>query len=833
MLGRVSILALFLGALLGAAVGLHLLPATSVATLGLGVLGVSVVVAAVMASTKAARGAGVLAGVFLLGALSGHLHHRLYNTRQSQLPPRTVMATLEGRLVDEQPVDRGKRFVVDVDSVIDAPDVAAAHDGAPLPFGTKAHRVSAHLQLAVFAPTDARVGDRVRFRGRVTRPPPAFSPGTFAADLLARSRGLHGLVRVYDSGDLDIVDGGAPPTLVMARARLRERLQAQVTPRLAGLLLALLIGDVSLFDDEQNTAYRHVGAGHLLAVSGLQVTLLAVVLQRFAGVIVLLLGGRRRRWLTLAGGVALLGVWGFVGLCGMPPSAVRAALMASAVVVGRLSGRRVMLVDAIALAGLLTVLASPVAVDDAGFLLSYVAVLALVATSVDVDVESPDDDDAPAQRTAWWSRLRHEVWPRFRGPIIASVTAGLATAPLSAWLFGQFAPAGLVANIVLVPVASAAQLPALLCGVVGAVTNVAFITWVGGEAALVLESLVFGLAEVLPGVAAVEPPSATVAVILVALALFGGGALMAKRTPVAVAVAALALVLLFVSGRPPDGLRVTFLPVGQGDGVVVEMPNGTVMVVDAGGRVAMDASASEQQRLEALTDPGRRVVLPFLQRRGIEAIDIMVASHPHPDHVGGLQALTAAMPVGELWMAGDVENPGFLMAPLITAVGVQQVRSTPALLGSHHYGDVEVQVLGPAPVEKTPTYPELHANDNSLVVRLCYRGHCVLLPGDVEAFGEDALVETVANELTADVVKAGHHGSRTSSTPAFVAATKARHVVLCTGLDNTFHFPSAEVVTRWEAAGARIWDTAIHGELRFVIDDDGVRVSPYREGEKR
>ncbi len=807
MLSRVPVVVLFVAAMLGAGVGLH----AAVPLLGLGLLLFIGVAAAVVASTSPsapARGSAILVVVVVAGVVSGAGAAARYEQVADGLPSSAGISVVEGVVVDDIPADEGRRLLLQVDGVVDD---GSSNEQQP-------RGAQGHVAVRVFGAVDVDAGDRIRVRGRLQRAEPALSPATYDSALAARARFIHASLSIHERADLAVMARGQSPLLVRARLGLRSRLMNHVPPRLAGLLLALLIGDVSLFEDEQNTAYRHVGAGHLLAVSGLQVTLLAVVLNRFFGGLFLLTlpGGRRRRTQVISATVALLGVWAFVGICGMPPSAVRAAVMASAVVVSGLRGRRVMLVDAIAAAGLLTVLVSPASIDDAGFLLSYAAVIGLAATTVD-----EQGDEGGSQ----WRVLLNKAKPA----LVASLTAGFATVPLSAWLFGQVAPAGLVANIILVPVASLLQLPALLCGVVGAVFDWPFITWIGGEAALLLEALVFGFAEILPGVRAIEPPSFAVAAVGIAASLFAGAAAMTGQYKSSALAVVVAVVVYGVSAWEAPALRVTFLPVGQGDGAVLEFPDGTVFVVDGGGRVPFDANASEEGRAEALAEPGKRVVVPYLQRRGVDHVDVVVVSHPHPDHAGGLRAVVEAMPVGELWIAGDAEHPGRLMAPLIIGVGIDKVKSTPALLGEHRYGDVVVEVFGPAPSEGSPTYPELHANDNSLVMRVCFKATCIFMPGDLESQGEELLLASVpAEKLRADVVKAGHHGSRTSSSPTFVAATKPQHVILCTGRHNTFNFPSAEVVGRWRAAGATLWDTAINGEIRLVLDGERVQVRPFR-----
>ncbi|MBI1949199.1 MAG: DNA internalization-related competence protein ComEC/Rec2 [Deltaproteobacteria bacterium] len=746
-----------------------------------------------------ARGAPARATLVLVLAASlamtGSALERARSSRRAAALPNTV-AVFEG-VVDD--VWFGKKGAVVALAVS-----GALVDGAPQPLSA---RLAVHLPEGMEPPAP---GARVRVRGRAAPLLPSLAPGAFDDAALGLARGIDARLHVHAAHDLAALDGEhAWRPFAEARLALRERLVAQLTPREAGLVLALLVGDTSLIDDEQRAIYRAAGAGHLLAVSGLQVTLLAVLLARLVRSLVLLTPyGRLGRGRAFAGVVALAGVWGFVLLCGAPPSAVRAGAMGSAVLVAGLLGRRASVLDALGVAGLFSVLLSPAAVIDPSFLLSYAAVIGLVAAS---SRRSSSAGDTPPTLLA-----------RLRDAALTAVGAGVVTVPVSAFLFGQLAPAGLIANIVLVPAASILQVPALVGGALGAALDWHALSFIGAQAALLLEALTAGLADLLPGMRLVEAPTGFAALTLFSLAVGAVVAVARRAWLPATAVAAIALGVVGAGDLEAEGMRITVLPVGQGDSAVLELPNGTVLLIDGG-------PGDDDQGAAA------RVVLPFLARRGIDRIDVMVLSHPHPDHGAGLAAVARALPVGELWLTeasseGDGVEDGIVQRLLAALPPGTRVRTTPELLGTHRFGVTTVEVQAPAPAERTATYPELSANDNSLVLRACFAASCALWPGDIEALGEEQLL-TSGVDVRAAVVKAPHHGSSTSSIAAFVERVGARHVVFCTGPGNQFGFPAAAVLDRWRAAGARLWDTAVNGQITIVLGQDGVRMRAFREGQ--
>jgi competence protein ComEC len=719
----------------------------------------------------------------------------------------------EGVIDDVQPRPHSTTLRVEMTGTIAADGAMAA---LPVALMTE-------VSLVEGAQLDGRIDDwlpgtKLRVRGRMHAPLPALQAGAFDGERMALARGFVGRMSVSDPTQIEAWTDDHKASIArvvgLAQRALRARIAQHLPPQAGAVLLALMVGDTAQLDDEHRLAYRRVGAGHLLAVSGMQVTLLAMLVLRVLQALWMITPWGRRSmapWMpTLCAAVAVLC---FVWLCGAPPSAVRAALMAWVVLVAQQAGRKVALMDVLSVAGTLTLLVSPTTIFDAGFLLSYGALLGLLSS-------------APTFSN------HGTLWAKLRPVVITSIGAALLTLPISAWLFGEVAWVGMFSNIVLVPVASALQLPALVGGFVGLLFPP--LLWVAAQSALLLDALVMGMAALAPPIRMIETPSWWMCAALMAGAMIVS-AWMAHghwvRVSTAVVASTLAVIAVGFGQHPSHAVRVTFLPVGQGDATLIEFPQGKTMLVDGGGQIPM-GGAGEGVRDEL--DPGMRVVRPYLRRRGIDHLDVVVMSHAHPDHALGLHALTrtsadGSPPIGvrEFWYAPREGEPvhGYA-APLIAHA--QQTRTTPDLLGVHPFGEAFVEVLAPAPGDSSSSYEEFGANDNSLVLRICLSDTCVLLPGDIESFGEEQLVAQHASRLRSTVVKAPHHGSRTSSAAPFIKATGAPVVVYCTGHNNLFGFPHDVVVDRWHEAGAMAYNTAREGQVDVWLRATGADVMPYR-----
>jgi len=297
----------------------------------------------------------------------------------------------------------------------------------------------------------------------------------------------------------------------------------------------------------------------------------------------------------------------------------------------------------------------------------------------------------------------------------------------------------------------------------------------------------------------------------------------APRWAIAGGAVALALSWLVTSQLAPrwrDDLVVTFLDVGQGDAAVIEAPGGEVWLVDAGGMPFVMDGPDRARRAQL---PGELSVLAFLDERRIRHIDLVVLSHPHRGQILGLRAVAPHVSIERVWVAAPhAEVPSSLeyrqLLAGLAAIGTEIIH--PPLGMAHRAGGATLEVLAPRYRDSASVDPVMSANDNSLVVRATFGGRRVLFAGDLEEEAE-AVLTAVVSDLAADVVKVPHHGSRTSSTERFVAATRPRWAVVSCGLANRFRFPAPEVVARWRRVGARVLRTDRHGAVTVRIARDG------------
>jgi competence protein ComEC len=290
----------------------------------------------------------------------------------------------------------------------------------------------------------------------------------------------------------------------------------------------------------------------------------------------------------------------------------------------------------------------------------------------------------------------------------------------------------------------------------------------------------------------------------------------------------------FSAPRPDGRLRVDFLDVGQGDAALVTMPDGSTLLVDGGGRPRFrKPRADDEEREEFEPDTrgvGDAAVSEYLWWRGISRIDYVLATHADADHIDGLSDIlksfgARAAVVGRA-PRDDEEFARFALTAREAGVPVYVVTRGDRL----RFGAVEADVLWPPPAEvlsgEGHTRGETSANDDSVVLRLRYGRRTFLLTGDIESRTERTLL-SAGEDLRADALKVAHHGSRTSSTADFVAATHSSFAVVSVARDSPYGHPHAEVLARWRDAGAQVLTTGERGMITVSTDGDDLKVETF------
>ncbi len=652
-------------------------------------------------------------------------------------------------------------------------------------------------------------GDRIRVWVRSLKPPsgPRFLGDRSPLDQ-ARARAIDGVGGGFSTRHCVVLVAGESDGWGVRIERVRARLQAVVrrhlSRRTAPVVVALLTGDRAQIPPAVKRDFARSGLAHILAISGLHLGLVS-------GALVFLLTQLLKRVDRVATGY---GVRPLAALLAMPFPVVQALLAgggASAtramwmilVVLGAAWVRRPSDAwNALWVALLAMVLTDTNSVFSPGLQLSFAAVVALLRTQ-------------PSLQSKGWLWLPKNKFARMIFTAVhASIAASFGTAPLIARHFGAVPLLGMVLNVPMVMMSSLFLVPVAL---LGGFTGLLFegpSGWLlrlteGGTEWLLY--FAHGLAGI-PGSTLSVPRPSVLACVFYYLAFFA-----VTARPVKWRLGFVALLALGLSLGPTgslrwthNSLRVTFLPVGQGDSIVAELPDGRVLVIDSGPR---------NQRFDA----GAQVLAPYLRHRGIREVDLLVITHVHRDHAGGTVSLQESVSVREVWWNGDAREGALELLGTDEA----EVRVLPAQARSMHFGQVAMDILpSPGPVEAGG----YGVNDLSVVLRLRYRGQAILLTGDIEAAREQDLLFRARSGLRARVLKIGHHGSNTSSTEAFLDAVRPTHAVISLGARNRFGFPHRDVLQRLNARGIRVWRTDVHGAVTLETDGTSLTVTPFVPG---
>lgn len=655
------------------------------------------------------------------------------------------------------------------------------------------------------------IGNKIRVFGTFSTFQPASNPGQFDAYEYYSSKDLYASVKALRITILDEEKAPFGHAMFTLKQRMRESLTQLYPEEKAGVLAAMMLGDKDLLSEEVKELYQQNGISHILAISGLHISLLCMGLFGFL------------RKLTMppkgAAAVAVGFLIFYIVFTGASTSSLRAGVMCLILFGAKLLRRSYDLLSSLALAAIVVTAIRPQELTSAGFLLSFGAVLG-VALAKEVEWY--------LKVAAWWNSLLF-------GALLQCVTL-----PISVWFYYEISPYSILLNLVVIPLVSlilGGGLVSAVCGMKtlsvaripagGTYLLLDFYEWLGG----ITQKLPFSF--VLVGRPEVWQLVLYYAVLLVALRVL---VVRAERVRILVLGMVLAASVLFLPGR--SSAEILFLDVSQGDGILITTEDGTVILSDCG---SSDVSKVGEYRLS-----------PVLKQNGTLLIDMAVVSHLDSDHTSGIKELLENMPAyeGRLKFAagyqgviGIVElvlpkvqkkSEAYLALEALAKEKNVTVRYMQAGELLYQEADLLIECLSPDNAKESD-------NDTSLVFLMQTPELLLWLMGDAETGSEKDIIkhlESVDMESLRDgrlvLLKVGHHGSKTSSGEEFITFLQPDIAIISCGYQNTYGHPHASVLERLEKAESEVFRTDLQGAISVEFGKkDEVRVESWLKTQRK
>jgi len=618
---------------------------------------------------------------------------------------------------------------------------------------------------------------------------------TFSLDAYLKSQKIHNRASAKSPLLVEKIESGKKYSPIRLISVIRQKIQKKIKKHFSSpdtsslspqgaVLEALLLGERKRMDYSVTQSLQKAGIYHLFAISGAHIAIISFFL--FSLFNLMRIPNRFSYLLVMA---FLLF---YVFLVEGRPSVLRATIMTLAFLFGKLIWRNVNLINTISISAFILLLFNPFSLFSVGFQLTFAATFSIILFFPKI------------------IKLLPRLPLRISEIMAISLTAQLGVLPFIASSFNRVTFSSLILNFAALPLVALI----MSCGYIFIPLSFvsSFLAQLLAKVLNYLIDLLIGCSHIFDSLTFISyriptPHLLTITGYFLFLYLLLLP-LKIKRQKLILFLCFLVFFAVLISypfSPKSKNLKLTFIDVGQGESVLVEFPGKRKMLIDGGGFP------------EGTFDVGENVVSPFLWKKGLKKIDYLVLTHAHPDHLNGLKAVSKNFKIGEYWEAyspTEVEAYTEFKSLLGSFIPIKRLFRG----DSYQQKKVIIEVLHP---ESGKTYvPTVH-NDHSLVLRLLYGQTSILLPGDIGTDAENKILEN-SREIQSQVLKSPHHGSRTSSSKAFLDRVAPEIVVISIGLGNRYGLPDHEVLERYKKMGIKVYRTDHHGAVE--VSSDGQRI---------
>lgn len=634
-------------------------------------------------------------------------------------------------------------------------------------------------------------GDVLRIKGKLEKPTGQKNFGEFDYELYLARKKIFNYLNIWQEKDIQKIGEDNSNFLasfsLSAREKIKEITKQTLPSPYNYLLIGMLLGEKSFIPPYLKEIFIEAGIMHILAVSGLHVGIVAMALLALLSMLKL------PKKLKLFSLILILIM--YASITGFRPSVLRATIMFILLIGGKLINRSRNLNISLFFAAFLILLVNPLILYDAGFLLSFIVTFFIINLS-------PILQEVFSKIVVW-----------IKNPLAVSTAAWVGIFPLSAYFFSKVSIISIVSNIFIIPLTGIAIILGFITFFIGAASiSLAGIIANINYLVLNLITVIAKSFSSLPFAFIYVAQPSIMVIVLYYLTVFFIIEIFYKKVisqkikkKAALIVVSVALLLIIIQVfYPADNLKVNFINVGEGDCILIEAPNKINILIDGGGTP------------QSNFDVGSKIVIPYLRRKGINEIDLLILTHPHLDHLEGLLPVLKELKVKMVLDSGlacdSSEYKEFISLILKKGIPYHKAKAGDNFIFNNN---LEIFLLNP--LYDSDFYAESDFNNASIVVKLFYKNVDFLFTGDIEETAEKKLL-VWQNILQSDILKVGHHGSSTSTSLEFLDKVDPGIAVITVG-KNHFGHPSQKIIERLEDKNIQIYRTDEDGTI--VIRTNG------------